>query len=235
MSKLEDTLWWFVAKRIFISQVFPRGSEFKILDIGAGTGGTTKFLKKYGEVVGIEPNQEARKLASKNGIKLISGHAEKLPLKGGSFKIITLFDVLYHKKVLDDLRALKEAYRILEPKGYLVITDSALEILRGPHDEALYARERYTKKELIKKVKAAGFRVEKASYIFFFLFPLILAKRLFDKLKSKIIKSKAESDVSRVPKLINQVFIKICAFEAYLLRNINFPWGSSIIIRAIKS
>lgn len=45
MYKLENHHWWFLAKRNFISAVFPKKKNLAILDIGAGTGGTTKFLK----------------------------------------------------------------------------------------------------------------------------------------------------------------------------------------------
>lgn len=234
MYELEDNHWWFVAKRHFISQVIPKSKNLKILDVGAGTGGTTKFLKRYGKVVGLEPNQLARDLARKKGIKLLSGSAEKLSFEAKSFDLICLFDVLYHKGVKNDLKALKEAGRILRPRGHLIITDSALELLRGPHDVALHARKRYTKKELTQKVEAAGFRVEKASYIFFFVFPVTLVKRLLSKLAAKSNARLYESDVKKLPYFLNRLLINICALEARLLKLIDFPWGSSVIVRARK-
>ncbi len=234
MYELEDNHWWFVAKRHFISQVVPKGRNLKILDIGAGTGGTTKFLKRYGKVVGLEPNQLARNLARKKGFKLLTGSAEKLPFEAKSFDLACLFDVLYHKGVKNDLKALKETYRVLKPNGYLMITDSALELLRGPHDVALHGRKRYSKKELSSKVKKVGFIVEKVSYIFFFIFPVTLVKRLLSKLAAKSNPRYCESDVKKLPYFLNGLLIKICTLEARLLNLIDFPWGSSVIIRARK-
>lgn len=234
MYELEDSHWWFMAKRYFISQVIPKSKNIKILDVGAGTGGTTKFLRRYGKVVGLEPSQLARNLARKKGFKFLTGSAEKLPLEAKSFDLICLFDVLYHKGVKNDLKALNEAYRVLKSKGHLIITDSALKFIKGPHDSALHARIRYSKKELTQKVEAAGFRVEKASYIFFFVFPVTLVKRLLSKLAAKSNVRLYESDVKKLPYFLNRLLINICALEARLLKLIDFPWGSSVIIRARK-
>jgi len=200
-----------------------------ILDIGAGTGGTTKFLKTYGEVMGLEANPLARSLAQKRGLRVVAGTAEKLPFEKEKFDIVTVFDVLYHQNIGSDIKVLQEAHRVLKPKGYLVITDCALPFLKSPHDEVMQARERYTKKELMEKIEKAGFRVEKASYVFFLVFPLTLLKRLLDRLTKS-----HSSNVSPVPKILNHLLLTICHVEAWCLKVINFPWGSSIVIRAKK-
>jgi ubiquinone/menaquinone biosynthesis C-methylase UbiE len=229
MYELENIHWWFLGKRKFITTVFPKVKKVKILDIGAGTGGTTKFLKIYGEVVGLEANPLAQTFARKRGLKIVSGTAEKLPFDKEKFDIVTIFDVLYHQNIGSDLKVLQEAHRVLKPQGYLVITDCALPFLKSPHDEVMQARERYTKIELTEKIEKAGFRVEKASYVFFLVFPLTLFKRLLD----RITKSHS-SNVSPVPKLLNSCLLGICTLEAWCLKIVAFPWGSSVIIRAKK-
>jgi ubiquinone/menaquinone biosynthesis C-methylase UbiE len=229
MYDLENTHWWFLGKRKFITTVFPKVKKVKILDIGAGTGGTTKFLKAYGEVVGLEANPLAQSLARKRGLKIISGSAEKLPFEKEKFDVVTIFDVLYHQNIGSDLKVLQEACRVLKPKGYLVVTDCALPFLKSPHDEVMQARERYTKTELTQKIEKAGFQIEKASYIFFLVFPLTLFKRFLDRLT----RSHA-SNVSPVPKILNHLLLTICHFEAWLLKISKFPWGSSVIFRARK-
>lgn len=227
MYRLENTHWWFLGKRKFITAVFPKVKRVKILDIGCGTGGTTKFLKNYGEVVGLEANPLAQSLARKRGLKIISGTAEKLPFENESFDVVTIFDVLYHQNIGSDIKVLKEAYRVLKPQGYLVVTDCALPFLKSPHDEVMQARERYTKKELTQKIEKAGFKVEKASYVFFLVFPLTLFKRLLDRLTKS-----HSSNVSPVPKPLNNLLLVICYLEAWLLSITAFPWGSSVIFRA---
>lgn len=227
MYKLEDTHWWFLSKRRFIATVFPKVKKVKILDIGAGTGGTTRFLKTYGEVLGLETNPLARSLAQRRNLKIVAGSAEKLPFEKETFDVVTLFDVLYHQNIGSDLKVLQEAYRVLKPQGYLVVTDCALPFLKSPHDEVMQARERYTKKELTGKIEKAGFRIEKASYVFFLVFPLTLFKRLFD----RFTKSQS-SNVSPVPKPLNHLLLAICHLEAWYLKIGTLPIGSSIIVRA---
>jgi ubiquinone/menaquinone biosynthesis C-methylase UbiE len=229
MYQLENTHWWFLAKRKFIATVFPKVKKVKILDIGCGTGGTTKFLKTYGEVVGLEANPLARSLAQKRGLKIIAGTAEKLPFEKETFDVVTIFDVLYHQHIESDIKVLKEAYRVLKPQGYLVVTDCALPFLKSPHDEIMQARERYTKKELTQKIEKAGFKVEKASYVFFLVFPLTLLKRFLD----RITKSHS-SNVSPVPKILNHLLLTICHLEAWLLKIGTLPGGSSLIVVAKK-
>ena len=233
MYQLETTHWWFLAKQKFITTVFPKVNRPKILDIGAGTGGITRFLQQYGEVMGLEANETAINFARTRKLKIIKGSADKLPFKNNSFDLACFFDVLYHQQI-NDVQALREAYRILKPGGYLIVTDCAFEFLRGPHDKAVKARERYTKSELVAKIEKAGFSVKKASYIFWLVFPLTVIKRLIDQYQAKFTNKKVFSDVEAVPTIINNLLLVICNFEAKLLSYVNFPWGSSIIIKAKK-
>lgn len=234
MFKLETTHWWFLAKQKFISIVFPKINHPKILDIGAGTGGTTQFLQHYGLVTGLEVNQTAIDFARKRGLKIIKGSAAKLPFNKNIFDVVCFFDVLYHQQI-NDVQALKEAYRILKPGGYLIVTDCAFEFLRGPHDKAVKARERYIRGELVAKIEKVGFVVQKASYIFWLVFPLTIIKRLIDRYRAKFTNKKVFSDTEAVPKTINSILLTICNFEAKLLKYLNLPWGSSIIIRVQKA
>ncbi len=234
MYHLEARHWWFLAKQKFISAVFPKIKKPYILDIGAGTGGTTKFLQKYGEVVGLEANKEAVEFAEKRKLKIVAGTANKLPFKSKTFNVVGIFDVLYHQQIKSDLAVLKEAYRVLKPGGFLLVNDCAFEWLRGPHDRAVQARQRYTKSILIKQIKKAGFKIEKASYTLWLLFPLTVAKRMMDRLQAKLTGKSSFSDVDEVPATLNKILLNICLVEAKLLSYVDFPWGSSILVRARK-
>ncbi|AXT52002.1 class I SAM-dependent methyltransferase [Aquimarina sp. BL5] len=88
-----------------------------LLDIGAGTG---DFLieanKKHWQVIGIEPNEQARALAKEKGIVL---EPDATKLSSNSFDIITMWHVLEH---VPDLSAqIKELKRLLKPGGHLII------------------------------------------------------------------------------------------------------------------
>lgn len=231
MYLLENSHFWFVGKRYFIQAYLNiiKSRVDGILDLGCGTGGTTKFLQRYGKVTGVEKNPSAIFLAKKRGIKIVKGDAEDLPYKKDSFDLITLFDVLYHKDVKNVEKAVKEVRKVLKPTGFLLITDSAFDILKSSHGVSVFEGRRFTLKNLEYILNKSGFEIIKSSYIFLSIFPLILFKRFF---VDKLIKS--ESDLFRPPEFVNLLLKLILKAEALLLNYLKLPLGSSLIILAKK-
>ena len=94
--------------------------------------------------------------------------------------------------------------------------------MKSNHDEAVFTERRYTKKQLRNLLEQSGFKIEKITYSNTILFPIALIKRLTEK-------KKQESEVKPVSNLTNKILTKVLNFEAKLLKNINFPFGLSII------
>lgn len=236
MFAIENEHWWFLAKRIFVNSLINNNSflsknELKILDLGCGTGGMTKNLEKFGQVLGVEQNRIALALCKKRNIKVISGSVEKITIKNKKFDLITLFDVLYHQNVKESL-VLKEVFRLLKKNGYLLLTDCALPFFWSIHDEQMMAKKRFTKRELENMLKNNNFSIIKSSYIYFFTFPAFVIQRFFlrfNKIQSKTV-------ISKLPNFLNSTFLFLEKIEAFLLCYIkSWPIGSSIIILAKKN
>jgi len=86
------------------------------LEVGVGTG---RFSASLGIGTGVDPSLAMGKLASKRGIKLIIGVGENLPCKSNHFDFLILVTTICF---LDDVdAALREAYRVLRSRGYILI------------------------------------------------------------------------------------------------------------------
>lgn len=233
MHELEDTHFWFVGKRYFVSAILDNHkSQIKeVLDLGSGTGGMTKYLEKYGKIRGVEINKIAINLAQKRGLKIRKGNVQNLRLGQKKFDLITIFDVLYHKNIKDEKKIFKKIKNNMSKNGYLLITDAALPILASKHDKALSGKRRYKLSDMEKLLNNSDYKIIKKSYIFFSIFPVIFIKRLF---LDKLFKNKA-SDVKPISKFLNYFLLKILYIESIFLKYFSMPIGSSILVLAQKN
>lgn len=234
MAELENSYWWHVGRKRIINQQLKSLKLKKttsILNIGCGTGGMIPLFEQYGTVTNIDVSIEAVKYCKDLGYKdTIKFNGKRLPFSAGVFDVIVATDVLEH--IENDSKALKEWYRVLKPGGKLIITVPAYQWLWSEHDESLHHFRRYTASGLHNLVNNNKFTVLKRSYIIVFSFPLIVLYRLI----ASISKKPGEKQTSYVilPSIINKFFIYLLAFEGRLLKYINFPYGTSVLIEARK-
>ena len=127
--------------------------------------------------------------------------------------------------------ALQQACESLNPGGHVLITDSAHNWLKSTHDQAVWARQRYSKSELRQRVKDAGLEIIRISYTNMSLFLPLATVRLIQRfLPSK----KVHSNVHPPGALANRLFGLCLNTEARLLGHINLPIGSSLLCLARK-
>jgi SAM-dependent methyltransferase len=86
------------------------------IEIGVGTG---RFASPLGIKVGVEPDRAMAARAKNRGIQVVRGYAEALPIVTASFDFALMVTVLCF--LADPMLALREASRILEPHGRLII------------------------------------------------------------------------------------------------------------------
>jgi SAM-dependent methyltransferase len=224
----EDHYWWYVSRRELVVAMVRHLSipaAARIVDVGCGTGATAAALRRFGSVMGVDMSPLALRCCRRRGLeRLMQGVAEALPLPDGSIDVIVATDVLEHLD--DDLAALVEFRRVLQPGGHAVITVPAYQMLWSEHDVALMHRRRYVASQVRQRVKAAGFETVKLSYAMTFLLPLALTRLLKRRPQTGKV---AEAQVPRVPALLNSALIGLQRIETALLRGVSLPWGLSVL------
>ncbi len=225
----EETHFYYVGTHNAVIELLkkylPKKNGNIILDAGCGTGSLIKKIKSFGKIWGIDASSEALKFAKKNGLKnVLKASVEKIPFENNTFDAVISIDVLYHKEVKSDLKALREFKRVLKPGGILIIKNPAHNWLRGNHDIVIHTKRRYSSKQFGEKLHQAGFQIIQLSYINIFFFPLAIIKRLVE----SVLKTKPSSDVKSLPPQINRVLINIYNFETKLLTKGTIPLGLSL-------
>jgi 2-polyprenyl-3-methyl-5-hydroxy-6-metoxy-1,4-benzoquinol methylase len=91
-----------------------------LLDFGCGTGDFLQISKDNGwSVLGVEPNDYARKIANNKTNNSVYNSEEFLKLKNSSFDVITLWHVLEHVQNLNEHISIFK--KLLKPNGTLII------------------------------------------------------------------------------------------------------------------
>jgi len=230
MYDVEGRHWWYrgmrTLNRALLRRYLTPGRRYDLLDAGCGTGGSTRDLREFGTVTGLDFSTDALSFAAKRGLtRLVQGSVEQLPFPDASFDVVTSFDVIYHRAVRDERAALREAHRVLRPGGLALVRIPAFDGLRGAHDVVIHTERRMTVGQLVDCVEQAGFSIEYASYGNTLLFPVAVAKRLADS-----VISGAPADLSVPPATVNRLLTCLLTAEAGLTGRVSLPIGLSSIV-----
>ncbi|MDE0594381.1 MAG: metalloregulator ArsR/SmtB family transcription factor [Roseibacillus sp.] len=135
-----------------------------VADLGAGEGTLAQLLAQRAKhVIAVDHSKKmvafGKRLAKENGLKNLDyrlGDIEDLPIDDKSVDLAFLSQALHH--AANPERALREAHRILKPRGRLVILD----LLQHTFDKAreLYADTHlgFAEVEIADLIERAGFK-----------------------------------------------------------------------------
>jgi SAM-dependent methyltransferase len=240
MYALEETFWWYrgmlrVTRQILEPYFQPR-RDIRILDAGCGTGKMLVELEAYAlrPPVGFDFSVEAVKFLRLRGVaNVLQASTTDIPFKSESFDLVTSFDVLCQLPANGDRQALREFHRVLKPGGKIYVRLPAYPWMFANHDRCSLTFRRYYRGDLVAQVEHAGFRILKASYANFFLFPVLAFKRLV--LERLGILSDS-SDLRPVPEGLNDILEIPLGIESRLLSypSFRFPCGLSVVCLAEK-
>ena len=138
----------------------------RVLEVGAGTGNLTQFLRDRDVVVATDIDPDYVELlrrrfehSSNVDVALFDLAGEVPPeLAGQRFDTIICLNVLEH--IADDRGALRRVRELLQPGGRLLLLVPAHRALYGTIDEAIGHYRRYERADLVELLGASGLQVE---------------------------------------------------------------------------
>jgi SAM-dependent methyltransferase len=229
-SALEDTHWWFRARRNIIAAALDRwapDARAHLLEIGCGTGGNLRyFRRRFGAVTGVDAAPEAIRFARErvDGTVLLGDYREQLGGRWNEFDVILLADVLEH--IEDDASFLRGIVESMRPGATLVITVPAHRWLWSAHDAALGHQRRYRLAEL-RTLWSGRLPVRELYFSPFntWLLPLVALLRWL----RPNVGGTTHSDLQHHGALMNGLLYRVFNSERWFIRNARLPAGCSFL------
>ena len=228
LAEYEEWYWWHRARQTIVQTLLrryaPRGA--RILDVGCGTGATSRSLREFGRVVGLDVGMDALRFAHGRGLPVAGSLAAPLAVRSDSADVVVALDVLEH--LPDDRGAAREMLRILAPGGVLVVTVPAYQFLWSSHDVALGHQRRYRRAQLESVLRDSGLQIEICSYVMASVFPVAALVRLKDRfLPAK--NTTAESGYVPTPPLLNSILSHVVGLGGRVVQWTRLPFGLSVV------
>jgi SAM-dependent methyltransferase len=225
LKKAEERYFWFTVRRKWIHDrirkfIMPPG---RVLEIGCGSGNISSFLSRKGyKVTGCEFYPQALDI-SWPGFQKVRGNAVNLPFDDNSFAVVGLFDIIEHLD--DDISPLREALRVVNEDGIVIVTVPAGKELWSWGDEISLHKRRYTKESCRKIILEAGLDPLLIEHMFMSLYLPMQYSR------GKAGKKEVQFRINRIVNTLLKGFFDI---ERYISKVLPLPFGTSIIALARK-
>ncbi len=232
---IEEQNWWFVSRRhTILSLLKDTPKDAHILDIGCSGGVLLLALKEAGftNVAGLDFSAEAVEQCKSKGLTDVYIMDAHFPdFEDEKFDLIISSDCLEHLE--KDTIALSNWHRILKKGGQGIIFVPAYMSLWTEHDVINHHFRRYTRKELVAKSKAAGFKIKKASYWNFSLFfPTYIFRKLNN--MSKKTDEQPKDHMENLNGFVNAVLKGLVKLENVFFKSTGFPVGVSTMVEVKK-
>lgn len=234
LASSEARHWWFRARNQLLVWILrSRVGEFRnFLEIGCGTGFVLDGIRHEFpdvELFGTEFFEEGLMHARQ---RIPSAKFEQLDARLMSdverYDMIGAFDVIEH--IDEDEVVLTNISRALRKGGHLLVTVPQHRWLWSAADERACHVRRYTRGELIDKVRGAGLEVKYVTSFVSLLMPLMWLSR--QRSGQKDAETNSEFDISDAT---NRLLAFVMKIELKLIKfGVPLPFGGSLLVLARK-
>lgn len=236
LAALEPTSFWFRSRsKILVwalGRYFPHAQSF--LEVGCGTGYTLAAIRDGRPglaVAGGDVHPAGLAVARRRlpRVPLFQLDARELPFDA-DFDVTGSFDVIEHIREDDaTLRALASATR---PNGGVILTVPQHPWLWSPVDTAARHQRRYTRPELMGKLRDAGLETIRVTSFMSLLLPVMVVAR-------RRAASAEDFDFREefaLPRAVDRALESVVSVERLLLRaGVSFPAGGSLLVVARRA
>ncbi|MBI5609758.1 MAG: class I SAM-dependent methyltransferase [Deltaproteobacteria bacterium] len=237
-AALQAQNFWFVGRNRLLAQQLGKLqlNPARLLEIGCGTGFVLKMLGQVypeAELWGSDIYTEGLDFAAEAVPRahLLQMDATTLPFRD-EFDLIGAFDVIEH--IDDDRQALAAMAAALRPHGHLVLTVPQHPALWSRMDEYAHHKRRYTRPELLEKVRESGLQVRSATSFVSLLAPAMWASRVLQRNRPPVADG-IDPDLRMNPSL-NRVLLSVMELERGLVaRGLDLPVGGSLLLVAQRA
>jgi SAM-dependent methyltransferase len=236
----ETSYWWYRGIRAIILDTLERldlGPSPCILDTGCGTGKNLESIR--GKITpysfGFDISPYAAKYWPQRGLKhMCLASINEVPFRDESFDAVLSIDVLECDEVMEN-QAYRELWRVTRQEGYIIVVAPAYEwLFDKEHHKAVHASRRYTKDRLKSILEQLPVRIERITYLFPSILPIISGYRLLRRFRNDSVVVPPRSDLRPLPRILNELLYHVVQGERLLLPRFNFPFGSSIMAAVQK-
>jgi SAM-dependent methyltransferase len=235
LAEVEPRSFWFRARnRLILSALrrhFPNARSF--LEVGCGSGFVLVAVREEWpdlRLVGSDLYPEALEIARHrvDSAELFERDARDLRFQD-EFDVVGAFDVIEH--VDEDEQVLKELFRAARPGGGAILLVPQHRWLWSEHDRISEHRRRYAKRELVERVRRAGFEIVETTSFVTTLLPAMIVSRLLDRVRRRTYDPVACLEPGR----LNPLFERMLDGERALIdRGVSLPFGGSLLVVARK-
>jgi SAM-dependent methyltransferase len=238
LATMESGHWWFRARNklllwILQDKINPQGDY---LEVGCGTGYVLEAVSKRFPGLRLEATEffdaglgYAR--ARTPACQFREMDATRMN-EVTRYNCIGCFDVLEH--IANDEIVIENLFRALQPQGNLLITVPQHQWLWSAADDFAHHVRRYSRQEIVSKLRRVGFRLIYSSSFVSLLLPLMAIQRLGSRPLSQQ-ENYGVKDVIGVNPIVNRILYIVMRVEVWLLKlGFTFPAGGSLVLVAQK-